>query len=152
MELNLNAQKKIWPVSHYLFLEKTGPFMETAPKCWQEFRAIIDPLLPELKMKSMASLYKINPEMVYRAGVMLEEKPDFEIPGLRYELFEGGTYLNYLFKGNYSEIPEACGKVFDDLHTKRIEMAHNWGIENYLSNPEKTPPDENLVEILIPVK
>jgi len=151
MDLNLDAQKKVWPASHYLFLEKTGPFMETAPKCWQEFRAIIDPLLPKLQMKTMASLYKIQPEMVYRAGIILEEKPAFDIPGLRYEYFPGGTYLSYLFKGNYGEIPEACGRVFDDLHVKRVEMADNWGIENYLTNPEKTAPDENIVDILIPV-
>jgi len=152
MDLNLDAQKKEWKATHYLFLEKTGLFMETAPKCWQEFRAIIDPLMPKLKMKTFASLYKIHPEMVYRAGVMLEEKPSFDIPGLRYELFEGGTYLNYRFKGNYGEIPEACGRVFDDLHVKRAEMIDNWGIENYLTNPQTTPPDENVVEILIPVK
>ncbi len=152
MELNLKAEIITWPESHYLFLEKRGPFMETAPKCWEEFRALINPLKSQLKMKSFASLYKIHPEMIYRAGMILLEKPDFEIPGLCYEKFQGGSYLLYHFMGNYGEIPEACGRVFEDLHQKRVEMAENWGIENYLTDPEQTPADKNIVQILIPIQ
>lgn len=152
MELKLNAEKITWPESHYLFLEKRGPFVETAPKCWEEFRALINPLKSQLKMKSFASLYKIQPEMIYRAGMMLLEKPALEIPGLRYEKFKGGPYLLSHFMGNYGEIPEACGRVFDDLHQKRVEMADYWGIENYLTDPEQTAADKNIVQILIPIQ
>jgi hypothetical protein len=151
MNLNLDAKKQTWPKTYYLFIEKTGPFMETAPKAWQEFRSIIDPIVPKLKMKSFASLYKIHPEMIYRAGIMLNEKPAFDITGLQSEEFQGGDYLNYIFKGSYKEIPDACGKVYEDLHVKRIESSLNWAIENYMTNPETTAENENIVEILIPI-
>lgn len=151
MELNLDAPKKTLPRTYYLYLEKTGPFMQTAPACWQEFRQLLQPRQADLKLIGFFSLYKVHPEMIYRAAVMVDQRPDFNIPGLSFDEFEGGDYLNYQFKGSYAEMPEACGRVFDDLHEKRIVVGNNWGIENYLTNPETTPSDKNIVEILIPL-
>ena len=36
--MNLSEEPEIvnWPESHYVFIEKVGPFMNTAPQAWQE--------------------------------------------------------------------------------------------------------------------
>jgi len=37
MNLSLDPDDINWTSPHYVFVEKQGPFMQTAPKAWQEF-------------------------------------------------------------------------------------------------------------------
>ena len=35
MKLTLEPEIVTWPETHYIFIEKTGPFQNTAPQAWQ---------------------------------------------------------------------------------------------------------------------
>ena len=39
MNLTEQPEDVTWPETHYAFVEKVGPFMNTAPQAWQEARA-----------------------------------------------------------------------------------------------------------------
>jgi predicted transcriptional regulator YdeE len=51
------------------------------------------------KISGYMSLYKIEPQMIYRAGVVVESKPEKLLEGFQYTQFSGGKYLRFILKG-----------------------------------------------------
>src|SRR5580693_4369419 len=100
-----------WPETHYVFLEKVGPFQNTAPQAWQQLHQLVPKLAAQHKITGYMSLYKVTPQ-IYRAGVALAAAPQDLPVGLAYEKFPGGKYSRFVLTGPYSNLPEACGRVF----------------------------------------
>lgn len=151
MPLNENPDKITWSESHYMFIEKRGDFMETAPKAWSEFNSHRHEILAAEKPSAFSCLYKVKPEMIYRAGVFLSKKPDLIPYGISYEHFKGGQYLRFMLKGSYSQLPEAWGKVFEIIKKVNVPLRDNFYIENYVNDPHTTPEDDLITELLIPI-
>jgi len=40
-----------WPGTHYVFIEKIGPFMNTAPQAWQQMHELVPRVLEQNKIK-----------------------------------------------------------------------------------------------------
>ena len=154
MKMNLTETPKIvmWPETHYVFIEKFGPFQETAMQAWMEMRGLIPTLLETEKITKRMTLYKMEPgKMTYRAGVALAAKPSTKLPdGLRYENFPGGRYSCFVLTGTYSSLPEACGRVFDIVEETKMQVRDDFNIEHYTNCPETTPEEQLITEILIP--
>ena len=151
MALNEKYDEIQWPVSHYLFLEKSDPFQETAPACWQQFHKVFPQLQKDYPKKAVASLYKVSPTMIYRAGMMTDSTPKNLPDGIRHEKFEGGKYIRFVLKGSFNQLPEACGRVFEIVKAKQIKVREGYYIENYVTDPRATPEDQLITEILVPV-
>lgn len=149
MNLSEIPSQVIWPSTHYVYVEKIGPFNETAQKAWQQLHGAEK---SGLKIKSAMALYKIKPEMVYRAGFILESKPEQIPPGLQYENFAGGNYAKFTLVGSYSQLPSASGKVFERVNQQKIQQRDDFNIEHYANNPQSTAEAELITEILIPTK
>ena len=91
--MNLTEEPEIvnWPEIHYVFVEKTGPFMNTAPQAWGEVHRNVPAIAEKNQITKYMSLYKTGPN-IYRAGVAVAAPP-VELPeGLQYEEFSGGKY------------------------------------------------------------
>jgi hypothetical protein len=91
--MNLTQEPEIvtWPETQYVFLEKIGPFQNTAPQAWQNLHQLISGISEHSKITGYLSLYKVQPK-IYRAGVSLAAEPVKLPAGLRYSKFEGGKY------------------------------------------------------------
>ncbi len=91
--LQLTQQPEIvtWPETHYVYLEKIGPFQDTAPQAWQEVHKLIPAISEHNKITGYTSLYKVGPK-IYRAGVSVEAEPQNLPAGLQYTKFKGGKY------------------------------------------------------------
>lgn len=152
MNLTENPEKIVFPESHYLFVEKIGPFMETAKVVWETAGKAAPEIGKKSKIIGAFSLYKMKPEMLYRAGFSLADKPADIPAGMKYEKFSGGNYLKYTLKGPYSQLPEASGRVHDLIKDNKIEMREGFFIENYVNDPASTPEADLITEILVPVK
>jgi len=140
-----------WPETHYVFVEKVGPFPMNAPKAWEEAHRLFPELTLRNKVTGFMSLYKVWSK-TYRAGFALEAPPS-ELPkGLKYELFEGGRYASFTLTGPYSQLPQASGRVFELVEEQGIETREDWYIENYVNDPRTIPEDKLLTEILVPTK
>jgi len=50
-----------WPETHYVFIEKVGPFQNTAPQAWQQLHQLIPKLAEQSKITGYMSLYKVAP-------------------------------------------------------------------------------------------
>ncbi len=151
--MNLSEKPTIvhFPETHYIFVDKVGPFQDTARDCWQQIHAAKEQIAASASIKSSFSTYQFEPDMLYRAGFALDKKPERMIPGLRYELFSGGRYACFTLKGSYDQLPEACGLVFERAEEQGIEFRDGFFVEHYVNNPETTAEENLITEILLPI-
>lgn len=149
--MNLTEVPEIvqWPPTHYVFVEKSGPFPKTAPEAWQTIRDLVPLLREHNQITGSMSLYKMSPR-VYRAGFVLTAPPVKLPPELTYDLFEGGEYSRFVLTGPFSDLPAATGRVFELASRNDWMLRADWCIENYVSDPGTTPEDKIITEILIP--
>jgi TetR/AcrR family transcriptional repressor of nem operon len=139
-----------WPETHYVFIEKVGPFQNTAPQAWQQMHQLAAKVSEQNKITGYMSFYKVGPQ-IYRAGVALAAAPTKDLPaGLAYEKFPGGKYSRFVLTGPCSNLPEACGRVFQIVADTKLPMRDDFGIENYVTDPRTTPEDQLITEILVP--
>jgi DNA gyrase inhibitor GyrI len=149
--MNLTQEPEVvnWPETHYVFIEKTGPFQETAPKAWQEMQKLIPKISESNKVNGFMALYKRGPKL-YRAGVSVAGAPKNLPEGMRYEKFAGGKYSKFVLTGSYANLPQASGRVFELVEEKKIQVRDDFCIENYVNDPRTTPEDQLVTQILIP--
>jgi effector-binding domain-containing protein len=138
-----------WPDTHYVFIERIGPFQDTAPQAWQNVHQLVPGISEHNKITGYMSLYQVGPK-VYRAGVSLAAKPEHLPGGLNYEYFKGSKYSRFVLTGSYSDLPQASGRVFEIVAEKKIHVRDGYCIENYVNDPRTTPEPQLLTEILIP--
>lgn len=151
--MNLSEKPKAvkWPATHYVFVEKVGPFMETAKPAWDRLHELVPEIAKYNQIDAYLALYKFKPKNTYRAGVALESKPVKLPKGLTYEVFEGGAYSKFTLKGPYSDLPEACGHIYDKyVPSNKVKLRNDWCIENYTNDPKITAEKDLITEILIP--
>jgi TetR/AcrR family transcriptional repressor of nem operon len=140
-----------WPETHYVFLEKTGPFPVNAPLAWNELHKLIPEIEKQNTIVKYFSLYKVGPQ-IYRAGVSVAAKPASLPASLAYEKLHGGNYAKFTLTGPYSQLPEAGGLAFQIVSDSKLPMRDDYNIENYVTDPRITPEDKLITEIMFPTK
>jgi effector-binding domain-containing protein len=148
MKLTEEPQIVTWPATHYVFIERIGPFQDTAAQAWQNLHQLVPAISEHNQITGYMSLYKVGP-MMYRAGVSLAADPKNLPEGLAYEKFKGGKYSRFVLTGPYSNLPQACRRVFEIVSERKIELRDDYNIENYVSDPRTTPEEQLVTEILI---
>jgi DNA gyrase inhibitor GyrI len=149
MNLTEEHDSIVWPKTNYVFVEKTGPFQKIAPQAWRELQQLVPRIAESNQITGYMSLYKMSPN-TYRAGVSVAEPPRDLPAGLEYTVFEGGKYSRFVLRGSYSQLPAACGRVFEIVTRENLPLREDYGIENYVNDPRKTPEEDLVTEILIP--
>jgi len=149
LQLSQQPETVIWPETHYVYIEKIGPFQETAPQAWQELHPLIPVISEQNKITGYTSLYKVEPR-IYRAGVSVESEPKNLPAGMKYLKFKGGQYSRFVLTGPYSNLPEASGRVFQIVAGQKIKMRDDFSMENYLNDPRTTPESELITQVLVP--
>jgi len=139
-----------WPETHYVYLEKVGPFMQTAPAAWNEVLKFVPAIVAHSQITGRFSLYKTGPK-IYRAGVALNAAPAGVPEGLQYEKFCGGKYRRFTFTGSYLQLGPASGRAWELASQLGLPLRDDFNIENYVNDPHTTPEDQLITEILFPV-
>lgn len=137
--------------THYIFVEKVGSFEETATQAWQQLHKNLAKITEKNQTLAFFAQYKVQPQMVYRAGIAVDRKPESLPEGFAYENFKGGLYQRFTMIGDYKNLPEACGSVFALVEKEKISIRDDWFVENYINNPSHRQPEELVTEILIPI-
>ena len=150
MQLAETPETVIWPETHYAFVERIGPFVNIAPAAWQSLHAQAAALSAHNQIVGAMALYKTGPQ-VYRAGFMLAAAATHLPNDLNYERFSGGRYRRFVLTGPYSELPEGSGRVWKSVAREGLKLRDDFAIENYLNDPNTTPAEELITEILVPV-
>jgi DNA gyrase inhibitor GyrI len=149
LKLTTQPDTVLWPETHYVYIEKIGPFQNTAQQAWHELQSIIPSIAENNQITAYTSLYKVGPQ-IYRAGVALRAEPKQLPASVHYSKFHGGKYLRFVLTGPYSVLPEASGRVFQMVADQKIPLRDDFYLENYLNDPKVTPEAELVTEILIP--
>jgi effector-binding domain-containing protein len=149
MQLTEKPDIVTWPETHYVFIEKIGPFQNTAPQAWQELHRLIPTIAEHNAIEKYFSLYCME-RQIYRAGVSTASVPVDLPPGMQYEVFKGGKYSRFVLTGPYSNLAEACSRVFQIVKETEIHLRTEFNIENYVNDPRVTPEDQLITEIMFP--
>ena len=65
---------------------------------------------------------------------------------------EGGKFAVYVYKGSYDGLHDIYRRLYGEwLPESGCETRSAPCMEVYLTNPENTPPEENVTEIRIPL-
>ncbi len=153
IEPEIVATEPLW----FLYVEKTGPFMQTAPKAWEELRKVAQTQLDSNQINGGLSLSGIDKSkkgddaFQLQAGFNMKGKPASIPAGLQFRELKGGKYARFLLTGSYSQLPEAYPRVLAIVDQSPLKMREDFCIEKYLNNPATTPEAELLTEILIPI-
>jgi len=149
MKLTEEPEIVTWPETHYVYVEKIGPFMENAGQAWQAAHGLAPALREHNKITGYTSLYKTGPK-IYRAGFALAAAPVDLPDGFAYEKFAGGKYSRFVLTGPYTQLPQASGRVWELAAARGIPLRDDFAIENYVNGPQSTPEEQLITEILIP--
>lgn len=139
----------MWPKTHYVFVEKTGPFQTNAPQAWQQFHSLRSSIAEHNQITGFMSLYKAAPQ-VYRAGVSVATDPHQLPPGVQSVEYAGGKFSRFVLTGSYADLPRASGRVMEIISATNLPLREDYFIEHYVSDPGKTPEDQLITEILVP--
>jgi AraC-like DNA-binding protein/DNA gyrase inhibitor GyrI len=157
MSLTLEFELVTRALTHYIYLEKHGPFPEIAPPLWNELMPLIQQL-DQQKIREYLGLSgidktKVGEEtMIYQAGVGMAEDPGKLPNGMRHRAIKPGKYARFILIGPYSHIWMAFDKIFKTLADKKVELRPEFCIENYVNDPRVTPEDQLKTELLVPIE
>eukprot|EP01031_Cornospumella_fuschlensis_P024394 gene24394-29490_t len=159
MPLNEEPVEVFYPASDFIHVRKVGSFSETAQQAWKELHASLPAVLEVAgKPTGFFSLYQLDPESVYLAGISVQGEqvdPSLLPSGLSIFAFPGGKYLQFQFTltGPYDQLPSACGRVFELIKANGVAVASEgrYFMESYANNPDTTPPDELKTHICVPI-
>ncbi len=150
MNLTETPDLVTWPETPCGYVEKVGPFQNTAMAAWQELLRIVPTLQEQSKITHrFFARYRIE-SSVYRACVGLSAAFTEPPSSLRSETFKGGNYSRFVLKGPYSQLGEATGRVLEIVKTSGLKVRDDYFIESYVNDPKTIPESELLTEILIP--
>jgi predicted transcriptional regulator YdeE len=149
MDLNEHPELITWPSMHYVFVERIGPFMENAGAAWQQAHLLVPALSENNQITGYMALYKMGAK-IYRAGFSIGAAPVKLPQGLKYEEIPGGKYVRFELTGSYDQLPQASGRAWGIVSEKKIEVRDDFAIENYVNNPQTTPPEQLVTHIMIP--
>ncbi len=149
--MNLTEEPKAvaWPATHYVFVEKVGPFQTNAPAAWQNLHTHVPGIAQHNQITGYMSLYKMGPQ-VYSAGVALAAAPKDLPAGLGYLEFSGGKFSRFVLTGSYQNLGKATARVFEIVSETKLPVRDDYFIENYVNDPRTTPEEQLVTEILVP--
>jgi AraC family transcriptional regulator len=156
MNLTQQFETVTRPPTHYVFLEKLGPFPEVAPPLWSNLIPLIQQL-DQQQIREYLGLSGIDKTqvgeetMIYQAGVALGSQPGKLPDGMRHRTIERGNYAKFVLVGPYSQIWMAFDKIFKTLAERKVALRPEFCIENYVNDPRVTPEDKLQTELLVPI-
>jgi effector-binding domain-containing protein len=151
MNLTETPKTVVWPATHYVFVEKVGPFHTNAPQAWQSLHSVLPQIAEHNQIAAYFSLYKMGPQ-VYRAGVSLAAPPANLPQGLEYVEFKGGKYSCFTLTGPYSNLGPASGRVQEIVAATGLAVRVDYYIESYTNDFRTTPEAELITEIMVPTE
>ena len=149
MNLTTTPETVHWPETHYVFVERIGPFQTNAPQAWQTLHQFLPAIAEHNQITGYFALYRVESQ-VYRAGVSLSAKPDHIPVNVGHEKLPGGKYARLTLTGSYSNLPEATRRAFHIIQDSKLSLRDDYNIENYVNDPRTTPEDQLITELMFP--
>jgi AraC family transcriptional regulator len=146
------------PAMHFVFMQKQGPFAEVAIPAWMDMFRLLENKIEKPEIKEFLGLSimdlktKDESSMLYDAGVALEHEPKSVPKGLEHKKIPAGKYARFVLTGPYHQVWPAFEKIFQILGDSKTKLRPGACIENYVNDPNTTPEDQLITELLVPVE
>ncbi len=153
---HMNAVIKTLPAQRVLFLRHVGPYHEVGPTwgrlcAWAGPRGLIRP------NAEMLGLCHDDPESTapekirYDACITIDQ--DVAAEGeIGTQWIGGGDYAVTVHKGPFERLADTYARLCGEwIPAQGREIKAAPGIEKYLNDPNRTPPEELLVEVRVPL-
>lgn len=156
MNLSPSFETVNQPATHFIYVEKNGPFAEIAPSAWENLFPRVARVEPDL-VRGYWGLSTIDKSktgeeaMIYQAGLALARLPEDVPDGLNAKTIPGGKFARFLLTGPYPHVWPAFDRIFRTLAENRVQLRPEFCIENYLNDPKKTLEADLLTELLVPI-
>jgi AraC family transcriptional regulator len=136
----------------YSFSADDTTFKDAAQVAWQEFLKIIPTVKEDLSQSEFLGVGEMSGDTCsYRAAISIPTNPNAEVANLIKEDIPASKYAKFLLKGSYDGIWYAFDKAFKFINESEFEISSAPCLELYLNDPNTTPENELLTEILIPI-
>lgn len=158
MNLKLKPEVVKRPALNLLYVEKAGIFKEVAMPTWYDLLPLVDKNIAKdtiteyLGFSVMETDASDESKMYYSAGVAVKEAPAKVPKGLEFKKVAGGTYAKFVLVGPTHLVWAAFDQIFKYLTDNKFKLRPGACIENYLSNPELVPENEQITELLVPIE
>ncbi|WP_127718262.1 GyrI-like domain-containing protein [Halobacteriovorax sp. HLS] len=134
-----------------------GEFKDIAPLAWENFLKVLGTIKEDLSQSEflgVGTMDKSDTKQVcnYKAALSVPTDSKISIPDLEKEEIPASKYAKFLLEGTYDNVWIAFEKAFEVITEGAYELADAPCLENYLNDPNVTPENELLTEILIPIK
>ena len=154
MELTIEKHDPVRVVA----MRHIGPYQE----CHQTWMKMLDWMIKNNLMAEGTQSYgasyddpSVVPEDQLRYDCCFSVAEDFttEDKSVEIRTLPGGEYAVYKLKGSYSLIGPTFGKMFTEgLPTIGRKCKNSPCLEIYRTDPAETPEDQNITDLLIPLK
>ncbi|MFA8451499.1 MAG: GyrI-like domain-containing protein [Bacteroidales bacterium] len=90
----------------------------------------------------------------YQACISLEERSPVKGEGIYFSKFNGGKFMTFIHKGPYKDLNDSMSYIAAFYLTDpKIQLRdYHATLHFYLNNPNNTPPEELLTEVLFPIE
>lgn len=136
-----------------------SPVFETAPrKAMDRVMGYVMSSGLGKEMRHVIAIYPDEPvvgnEVRFDAGVIFADGVEPDAPdGLAYQTLPGGKWAIFQHIGSYDTLWQTWQGIYRDwLPTSGEEPRNVLCFEDYVSNPDVTPPEELITEIYLPLK
>lgn len=152
--MNLTATPDVVSFSPKLivYVEKVGPFMKTARAAWEEVLAQMPNVENQVQVLGTMAIFQMKPELIYRAAIVVDAKPETLPAGTQFMEFAGGKYSKFTLRGSYMQLPSAWGSTMANVEKLKIQTADHFYVENYANSPKVTAEEDLITELMIPTK
>lgn len=160
METNLTREPKVVEIGwkNFVYLASEGPFLEHAPRLWDEFWKKAPGVFDMSRMQHMLSMSLIDPSKEgdarysYRAGITMNPAPENVPQDFVCMNILSRTYALFELRGHYRQLPKAYEEAMHQLEKGPFLILNECCVEEYVNNPAQTPEDDLLTHIYIPVQ
>lgn len=151
VNLNLTPEPVIvrWRETHYAYVERIGYIPDLAPEAHQSLHLYRQQVMEHNEIHGSMALYRAD-QGIYRAAFKLGGPPSHLPEGIAHGFLGDCKYWKFVLTGPYEQLPEATTQASAIAASKKLTFGAGFFIENYLTNPLMTPPEENVTEILFP--
>lgn len=157
-EARMNVRIEILPELRVAMVRATGPYKESAAKAWEALCAFAQQKNLFGPQTLLIGIGHDDPSITapedirYDAAIPVGQDVSVEAPA-SIGILPGGEYAVITHQGPYDGLEEAYGTIMGQwLPQSGREMRETPNFEIYRNDPVRTPPEQLLTDIYIPLK
>ncbi len=155
----MNVRIETLPERAILRVRESGPYKESAERAWKTLcewagpKGLIGPATVLLGIGHDDPTVTAPEKIRYDAALTVDRPVQAEAPVVA-DVMPGGEYAVITHKGPYEGLEEAYKRIMGQwLPQSGREMREDrWTFEVYRNDPTRTPPEELLTDIHVPLK